>query len=222
MPPAAALTATPEFLQFLRTPAGRELAGRFTSRRLARHTLLSTPNDARDCVFVVLGGRLRVYLADDERELTLAFLEAGDVYATHTPTYVRTVSACTLLMLDTPRFAELLQRQPLLTPAIMRVLGRLLGNSVSIIENLAFRDVRTRLAHWLAGQARRHGQRIDGMLAVPMPLTFADIAQLLGTTRQSVSAGIGELERAGLIVRRGRRLLLVPDAGALLRGPGDG
>ena len=73
-------------------------------------TLLSTPGDARDRVFIVLGGRLRVYLADDERELTLAFLEAGDVYATHTPTFVRTVSACTLLMLDTPRFAELLQR----------------------------------------------------------------------------------------------------------------
>lgn len=213
------MTSAPDFLHFLRTADGRALAARFETRRLTRATLLCTPNDRCDQVFVVLSGRLRVYLADDDRELTLAFLDAGDVYATHTPTFVRTVTACSLLVLDTPRFAELLQRQPLLTPAIMRVLGRLLGNSVAIIDSLAFRDVRTRLAQWLANHVCRHGRRVDGALVAALTLSFVELAQLLGTTRQSVSAGIGELERAGLIARQGRRTLRVPDLDALRRWP---
>lgn len=60
------------------------LAG-FATRCVRRGQLISSPGQADNLVFIVRSGRLRVCLASQERELTLAFLARGDVFSTHTP-----------------------------------------------------------------------------------------------------------------------------------------
>ena len=44
------------------------------------------------------------------RELSLSFLEAGDIYTTHTPTYVKTVAPSALRMMDIRTFDHKLAR----------------------------------------------------------------------------------------------------------------
>lgn len=133
------------------------LAG-FVARDYPKGYLLASPGDARDQVFVVKSGRLRVYLAGETRELSLSFLEPGDIYTTHTPTYVQTVSPCTLWCIHTADFARRLASDPTITPAMMRVLGRLLRNAVTLIDDLAFREVPARLARFLLGLVERRGR----------------------------------------------------------------
>ena len=69
-------------------PIPAHLLAGFEHRQLAKGFLLATPGSGRDQVFVVHSGRLRVYLVGESRELSLSFLEPGDIYTTHTPTYV--------------------------------------------------------------------------------------------------------------------------------------
>lgn len=187
----------------------------FAQRDLAKGALLSTPSVARNLVFVVHSGRLRVYLAGENRELTLTFLEAGDIYTTHTPTYVEAVAPSTLWLMETPAFARKLANDPSVTPVMMRVLGGMLNNAVKLIEDLAFREVPARLARFLLGLANRRGLVCDEGLLVPLDLGLEDIASLLGTTRQSVSLLINQWEREGLLQRQGRRTLLVRSLRAL-------
>lgn len=191
------------------------LAG-FALRKLPKGHLLTTPAGARDQVFVVRSGRLRVYLAGASRELSLSFLEAGDIYSTHTPTYVRTVAPTSLWIIDTPSFARKLATDPSATPAMMRVLGRLLANAVTLIEDLAFREVPARLARFLVGLAQRRGEATEEGWRVPLDLRTEDIASLLGTTRQSVSSLLNQWEREGLLRRQGRRSVLIASLDALM------
>lgn len=191
------------------------LAG-FALRKLPKGHLLATPAGARDQVFVVRSGRLRVYLAGASRELSLSFLEAGDIYSTHTPTYVRTVAPTSLWIIDTPSFARKLATDPSATPAMMRVLGRLLANAVTLIEDLAFREVPARLARFLVGLAQRRGEATEEGWRVPLDLRTEDIASLLGTTRQSVSSLLNQWEREGLLRRQGRRSVLIASLDALM------
>jgi CRP-like cAMP-binding protein len=184
------------------------LAG-FELRKLPKDHLLSTPDSARDQIFIVRTGRLRVYLAGASRELSLSFLDAGDIYSTHTPTYVRTEIPTSLWIIDTPSFARKLAADPSTTPAMMRVLGRLLANAVALIEDLAFREVPARLARFLLGLAQRRGTQDDDGWRVPLDLSTEDIASLLGTTRQTVSSLINQWEREGLLQRQGRRSILI-------------
>lgn len=171
--------------------------------------LISTPNSRQDSVFIVRSGRLRVYLAGENRELSLCLLESGDIYTTHTPAYVRTVTPATLWTMATRDFARQLASDPVAAPAVMRVLGRLLVGAVTLIDDLAFRDVPARLARFLVGLAERRGERDDAGWRVPIDMSTEDLASLLGTTRQTVSGLINCWQRDGLLQRQGRHSLLI-------------
>lgn len=189
----------------------------FALSRWPKGTLLSVPGDTHDRTLLVRTGRLRVYLAGANRDLTLAFLEPGDLYTTHTPTFVEVAEDTTLWMMETRQFAKRLSSDPSATPAMMRVLGRLLRNAITLIEDLAFREVPARLARFLVEQVERHGQPVaegNGM-CIPLPWGMEDLASLLGTTRQTISALVNQWEREGWLQRRGRRELLVREISAL-------
>jgi len=185
------------------------LQGGFEQRVFAKGALLSTPIEAKNQVFMVQNGRLRVYLAGENRELTLAFLEAGDIYTTHTPAYVEAVAPSTLWLMETAAFARKLANDPSVMPVMMRVLGGMLANAVNLIEDLALREVPARLARFLLGLANRRGLVCNDGLLIPLDLGLEDIASLLGTTRQTVSLLINQWEREGILQRRGRRNLLI-------------
>jgi CRP/FNR family transcriptional regulator, carbon monoxide oxidation system transcription regulator len=104
---------------------------------------------------------------------------------------------------------------PAIAPVMMRVLGRLLSDAVALIEDLAFREVPNRLARFLLGLAARRGQQHPDGWLVPLDLGTADIASLLGTTRQTVSSLINQWERDGILRRQGRRSLLIRSLDAL-------
>lgn len=188
----------------------------FVARSLAKGHLLSTPADPLDQVFIVRRGRLRVYLANETRELSLAILGAGDLFSTHTPTFVRTLEPTELWLIGTREFARKLAEQPAASPLMMRVLGRILNNAVSLVEDLAFRDVPARLARFLLRQAEQRGVSEAAGCRLPLDLGTEDIACLLGTTRQSVSSLINQWQREGVLRREGRRVLLIRDPQALV------
>lgn len=193
----------------------QELLAGFVLRELPKGYLLSGPGGQQDQVFIVRSGRLRVYLAGGNRELSLGFLETGDIYTTHTPTYIQTVTPTAIWMAETRVFAQKLMNNPAITPVMMRVLGRLLNDAVDLVEDLAFREVPARLARFFLGLARRRGQVVDGGWLIPVDLGTQDIAELLGATRQTISALINQWEREGLLQRFGRRRYLIPCLDAL-------
>ncbi len=199
----------------LATIAQGALLDGFTLRDVPKGYLLSTPDSPHNQVLMVQSGRLRVYLAGDNRELNLSFLEAGDIYTTHTPTYVEAVVPTSIWLIDTPTFARKLATDPSVTPVMMRVMGRLLSNAVGLIEDLAFREVPARLARFLCQLAERRGLRQEHGWLVPLDFSMQDIASLLGTTRQSISSLINQWEREGVLLRQSRRSLLVPSLDAL-------
>lgn len=199
-----------DLLSWLESPDGAPLLAAFQRRPIRRGQAISRPGQRDDLVFVVRSGRVRVYLSSEQRELTLALLDRGDVYTTHTPAWVMATEPGELLVMNTRAFAECLTRVPAAMGSVMRVLGRLLSHSVDLVETLVFRDAHQRLSHFLLAAAQRHHPH-TGVWAVPLPYTVTEIALLLGTTRQTISAALSELQRQGIVSRQGRRQLLIND-----------
>jgi CRP-like cAMP-binding protein len=204
------------FLSFLDSPPGQDFLSAFRERPVCKGQAISSPEHPRNQVFILRSGRLRVYLSTGQRELTLAFLEPGDVFTTHTPTFVEAVDDSVLSLIDTPQFAGLLASQPVAVSAIMRVLGNLLANTIEHVNNLAFRDARQRLTHFLISVARRQS-RDEAVVRcmVTLNVTLSEVALLLGSTRQTVSTVLGQMTREGLVERVGRKQLLIFDVQAL-------
>lgn len=189
----------------------------FTRQRLPRGYLVATPRAPHNRILLLQEGRLRVFVANEDKELTLAYLGPGELFSTHTRAYLRCDSACTLLSMPTAEFARSMGREPGMLALVMPVLGRILDNSIALIEDLAFRDVAGRLARFLLESARRQGVAQAPGMRFALDLSAGEIALLLGCTRQTVSSLFKRLERAGILQRPARRQLVLLQPEALLR-----
>lgn len=79
---------------------------------------------------------------------------------------------------------------------------------------LLSRGVEVRLVEFLAAAARRWGQPHPSGEILACPFTHADIALLIGSTRETITLLLGKLKRAGVIAFE-RRRIVIRDAAAL-------
>ena len=187
------------------------------TRRCEKHAIVYHPRERENVIFVVVSGRVRVYLSYDDKEFTLAILERGDVYSSHTRAYVQALDEAELLVGDVRLFGRSLAHVPTFTQTMVRILGHMLGSAFGIIESLAFKDANSRLLELMVETAERNGVEENGGVRFAVGLTVEQISQVVGTSRQTVSTLLNEIVRTGRIEKRGRDDYFIPDPGAIRR-----
>lgn len=202
-------------LKIFNSPESGDLLQNFTLQRFPKKTFVFTPFEDQNLVFIVKSGKLRVYLSFEDKEFTLSFLEAGDIFSTHTRAFVQALDGAEILVCSTSAFRETLAAHPEVSLTMVKVLGDLLQNSISTIEGLAFKDVRMRLVEFLIKTAEDRGRPADGGTVVELGLSTEDIALLVGTTRQTISQFLNEFIKTDLIEKVNRRTLLIKNLEAL-------
>ncbi|MDH5298002.1 MAG: Crp/Fnr family transcriptional regulator [Desulfobulbaceae bacterium] len=182
----------------------------FTEIAFPRNVLIFQSADPADLVFIVKKGRVRVYLAFEDKEFSLAILKKGDIYSTHTRAFVATLDDTVLLTMPTVKFHRFMTFHPIFSRTVMGIFGELLKQSFSIIASLVFKDVTQRLVEFLLHEARSHGRSVDGGISLVVDLTMEQLAAVVGASRQTVSTIINEMVKAGVIVKPGRGEFLLP------------
>lgn len=168
-------------------------------------------------VYLLERGLVRIYrLSSDGAETTFGYVAAGEVFGELTAfgaypreSFAMAVRASRAWRIEAVPFRKLLSEQPGLAIEVGRQMGSRMKQIESRVEDLVFRDVRSRLAHILLELAASLGERHDGRVVIAADLTQAEIATLIGSTRQTVNATLRELEARGLVGRDGRRLALL-------------
>lgn len=211
----------PSLLDLLASDAGAALRAIFQERSLPAGTVFDDA-EFRDHVFVIKSGRLRIYLATTERELSLAYLSAGDMFSTHTRAHLQAVQPATLLMAPRALLEHELAYYPALRAAIIRVLARVLSQAMTLLEDLAFHNVRGRIARYLLRSAGRHKAPLENGSLIRIDLHMEEIAALLGTTRQTASTELNAMLHAGVLLRHDRRRLVIQDLARLQAWASEG
>ncbi|WP_353120588.1 Crp/Fnr family transcriptional regulator [Nitratidesulfovibrio sp.] len=169
-----------DLLEALERPESAPLREMFSVRRVARGQGIFWPDEQEDLVLVVKSGRFRVYLSYGGKEFTLAFLERGDIYSSHTGAHVQALADGEVLLADTRAFRRRMTDLPEVSAIMVRVLGQMLRSTFFLIEGLVFRDSNTRLASLLLEQAER--------APAPDPDDTADLAEM-DATDDAANAG---------------------------------
>jgi CRP-like cAMP-binding protein len=166
---------------------------------------------------VVIGrGRARVdRTSADGRVVPLGYRGAGEVLGAsclgRPPVHTETATAmeeleCVRLPLAV--VDGLIVDDPEIGPP---VLSLLLGRQREVedrIESLLFRNVEGRLVEFLLKAADRWGVPTPRGTLISAPLTHLEIAQSIGSTRETVTLTLGALRREGLLDVAGRRLVV--------------
>jgi len=188
------------------------LTGLVTRKSYPRGTTIISAGDLTDSLFVIISGRLKVMMSDDEgREVILAILGSNEFFGemgllddSPRSASVVALEACELLTLSKRDFKKCLSENFELSMAVMRGLVRRLREADKKIGSLALMDVYGRVARLLLEMA----ETIDGQKVVIKKLAKQDIAKMIGASREMVSRVMKDLQAGGYIEVRGTSIFL--------------
>ena len=127
-----------DLLRDLDKPEFAAVRAAFVPRHFPKGRQVYAPREARNSLFIVAQGRARVYLSYKDKEFTMAILDVGDVYTTHTRASVEALDDLTILTAELAAVRRFLADMPALTSSMVKVLGDLLSHAFSVIDGLAF------------------------------------------------------------------------------------
>lgn len=195
-----------------------DLANRATIRSVAAGTSVVTQNEPGDAMFIIMSGRIKVVMSrDGGREVTLSFLRSGDSFGEmalfdHSPRSAHCVAAdsTTLLVLGRDDLMRHIQAHPRTALNLVAEMARRLRRADETIAQLALCDVNERLIHRLVGLAREEGASGPDGLVVRRRPTQQELANMIGSCRETISRAFNQLARDGLVIPRGRSLVVTP------------
>ena len=177
-----------------------------------RGSAIIAAGDPTDSLYVIISGRLKVMISDDEgREVILAILgpneffgEMGLIDDHPRSASVVAIESCELLALSKRDFKKCLEENFEMAMTVMRGLVKRLREADQKIGSLALMDVYGRVARLLLEVA----ETIDGQKVVTKKLAKQDIAKMIGASREMVSRVMKDLQAAGAIEVRAGSIFL--------------
>lgn len=175
--------------------------------------LLLRPDEPPQALYLLKRGRVRLYrVRPDGREVTLAFLGDGNVFGASgaidlggRDLFAETMGESLVCAMQPADVQELLRSHPEVGLRLITLLSERVRELEATLENIAHSDVGERILYLLVTLARDFGEEgPSGFTRVDVPLSHEDIATMIGSTRETVTATLSRFSREG-IVRTGRR-----------------
>ena len=201
-----------------------ELASVAVPRTWKAGEVIFREGDRGDTCYVVQDGCVRVLRNHtDGRTITLAELRSGTLFGELAMFDSERRSATVEAAEDTRGVAllasdmrRLLLRHPDIALKLLSAFAERLREANERISRQSFQTVASRVAGVLLGQAEALKAEGAGERDVLVRATRAEIAQLAGSSRESVSRFLATLDRAGLVTC-GRGKVVIHDPAALRR-----
>lgn len=183
----------------------------------ARNDVIFTEGEPGDRLYVIRFGKVKISrTAHGGREHLLALFGPSDMFgevSLHDPgPRESTATALTevhVLGIDRSALRQWMAHRPEISEILLRSLARRLRRTNSMLTEVLTNDVRGRLAKALLELAMRFGSRHGGVLRVTHDLTQLELAQLIGSSRETVNKALAEFTDRGVLRVEGRTVMIL-------------
>ncbi len=169
------------------------------------------PGDTADTVYLIVTGQVQLYrMTLSGKKILITTRFDGDLFGEtalmstdlHT-TYAQATENCVVIAMHNTKMKALMLQEPQIAMRVMNMIGERLSSSERRLEEIAFQSIASRLAALLL------------QLAEPTPeptvvgYTHRDLAEILGTYRETTTQTLNEFKLKGLIAIGRRRIRLL-------------
>jgi CRP-like cAMP-binding protein len=190
-------------------------------KEVRRRQVVYLPGDPGRAVFFVNGGRIKISkVTRDGKELTLAYRGPGEIFGELAlidggprEEMAEAMDNALVSEIDRTRFEEIVQREGIIGYRLTKVVAQRRRDVENKIEQLIFKDVNAKLAELLLRLAAEYGIDDSRGTLVSLKITHQEMANLIGSTRETVSLTLSQFKRKGLIQTDGRKVILADREG---------
>ena len=165
-----------------------------------RGKVFYTPGETGEVLFILKAGRVNLYrINPDGKKLVTATIGPNSVFGEMSlvgqgmhDTFAEAADECTICVMSQADVEHLLLSKPRVALRFMEVLASRLHEVETRMENVAFKSVPARLASFLLQLAEEGNDQIVGV-------SHQDLADMVGTYRETVTRILNEFRTQGLI-----------------------
>ncbi len=194
----------------------KELGALCHIRIIERGAPVYGSGQASDTVYYVESGTIKLCrVAEDQREVNVGVVGPGELFGELAMADEAFRSDAAVVLedavvcgFDSREFEKFLHGHPRLALRVTKLIGERLSDVESRIQDILFKDVRTRLAHTMAHLAVKFGEDVPRGRRIALRLTQSDLAQLIGSTRETTSTAFNEFRRDGRVETDGQFIVV--------------
>jgi CRP/FNR family cyclic AMP-dependent transcriptional regulator len=187
-----------------------ELRRKAQIRNLPRQMLVVSEGDHTDSLYIILSGKVKVFISEDGRQVTLRQLGPGDYFGEMVldqgprSASVMTLEPSSLAMVSRDAFQAFIAAHPDFTLRLIKKLIHFTRGLTNSVRSLALLDVYGRVARLLLDLAVER----DGKRVIPEKLTQREIASRVGASREMIGLILRDLSVGGYITVSGREITI--------------
>ncbi len=181
-------------------------------RKVKPDHLFYMPGDAASTVYLILEGQVQLYrMTLSGKKILITNRSAGDLFGEmavleekERNTFAQAIEKSMVIAMHASKLRALMMQEPKVAMRVMTVMGDRLSNSEKRLEEIAFQSIASRLAALLL------------QMAEPTPVaptvcgyTHRDLAEILGTYRETTTQTLNEFKMRGLIAIGRKRIELL-------------
>lgn len=182
---------------------------------------LYLPGDPSSNVYLLKQGRVKLAnTGASGKEVTFEILEPGEIFGemealegSPRETAAEALDDTLICVIRREDFDHYLATHPNVTVKLSKLIGLRLRKIQTRVEDLVFRDVPARLSHLLLELRKTDGVPTGTSTRLHIKLTHQEMANLIGCSRETVSATLGQFRDEGLIQMDGRTIIIMNEKG---------
>jgi len=207
---------TMELFQDLSKDDQEELDRITTMTTVRKGKIFYRPEDTGEVIFILKKGAVQLYrISPEGKKLVIYTLGDGSLFGEMSllgqrmhNTFAEAISDCTICVMSRTDMERLVLTRPQVALRILEITGNRLRETEEQLEALAFKSIAARLAALLLRLAKDSDEVVG--------LTHQDLAEMIGTYRETTTQTLNDMKAEG-IVAIGRRRITILDREALVR-----
>lgn len=172
-----------------------------------KREIIYLPASENNAIYLLASGKAKISrLSEDGREIIIEIINSGEIFGeaaifsnTSRENMASALEKSLVLRFEAKTFKRFLAKFPQLLAHMLNFIAEKKRNLENKIEDLAFRNVPSRLARVLLQMADIDGQKLNGQIRIQTRLSQQEIGNLIGSTRETTSHFLNRLKKIGFI-----------------------
>jgi len=189
----------------------------FQVKTYPKNQIIFLEEETGNYMYIVLAGKVKVSKATAAgKETILAIHQAGDFFGEMalldgktSPATVSAMEDCRVATIFNADFQHLLMSNEKVVRQIIQVLCARLRQVWSQVQELSHSSADDRIRAGILQLSRKHGVQDARGIIINLKITHQELAELVGTSRETVTRCLARLQRRGIIQLEHRRIILL-------------
>lgn len=205
--------STMELFQDLSEKEQEELDRITTMSTVRRGKVFYRPEEMGEVLFILKQGNVQLYrISPEGKKLVIITLDKGSLFGEMAllgqqmhNTFAEAITDCTICVMSRTDLERLILQRPQVALRMLEITGHRLRDAEARLEDLAFKGIPARLSSLLL--------RLAGDSDEIVGLTHQDLAEMVGTYRETATQVLNDLKSRGLIAIGRKRITILDREG---------